>query len=352
MPSLSSLVLRKPVALSHSQQAISLLRRLYRETSCLFDEVARGHIKTLIRNRFRECQEEADEQRRSRLLKDGRRVLSTLERANTGDKWRQVHVLLHAYGQKGRRRHELLKPLIDEAQPEPPLIAQLPRTAPPGTSARLLALMKAQVGKTIKLTEPVIPETTPMGKPFPIIRIANTKWRHRANVLRRISPPLVTSVFERLELLVMGYKETIPPKRTFITRDTKRGPRRQRPNVYNTRKQRRILRYVLDQFPTLELTQTQDGEPKWTGHYSPILTSTLHTEGDLEDFEGVDDKGDPIGMHTNPNQRLKGHAATDRKKVVKRATAFSDWLEKRKAEGKVPGAPAEPLSVNAGNETS
>ncbi|KAK6346875.1 hypothetical protein TWF696_006980 [Orbilia brochopaga] len=340
MPSLPSLVLRPPVVLSKSQQAIGLLRRLYRETSCLFDEVARWQIKKRIRERFRECQKETDEQRRSRLLKDARRALSTLERANTGDKWRQVHVLLHAYGQKGRRRHELLKPLIDEAQPEPPLISALPRTAPPGTSPRLLALMKAQVGKTIKLVEPVVPEKTPTGKPFPVIRIANMKWRHRTNVLRRIAPPLTATTFERLELLVMGYKETVPPKRKFITRDTKRGPKKQKPHVYNSRKQRRILRYVLEQFPTLEAKPTADDGPRWIGYYSPTLTSTLHTEGGFEDFEGVDEKGDPLGMHVNPNQRLKGHAASNRKKVVKKATAFSEWFEKRKAEGKIPEQPA------------
>ncbi|KAJ6257041.1 hypothetical protein Dda_7925 [Drechslerella dactyloides] len=336
MPSLSSLVLRPPTVLSKSQQAISLLRHLYRETSCLFDDVARSQIKKRIRERFRECQKETDEQRRSRLLKDGRRALSTLIRANTGDKWRQVHVLLHAYGQKGRRKHELLKPLIAEAQPEPPLVPALPRTAPPGTSPRLLALIKAQVGKAIKMAEPVIPETTPIGKPFPVIRIANMKWRHRANTLSRISPPLNPSEFESLELIVMGYKETKPPKRSFITRDTKRGPKKQRPNVYTSRKQRRILRYILEQFPTLEAKPSVDDESRWIGYYSPVLTTTLHTEGDAEDFEGVDEKGDPIGLHINPNQRLKGHAASNRKKVVKRATAFSEWLEKRKAEGKIP----------------
>ncbi|KAF3904905.1 hypothetical protein ABW20_dc0107989 [Dactylellina cionopaga] len=335
MSALPRILLRKPAVLTQSQQALQLLRQLYRETSCLFDEFAREQVKRRIRDRFKECQKIKDEQRRTKLLKDGRKFLSTLTRANNGDKWRVVRVLQLAYGQKGKLKHELLKPLLKEAQPEPPLIPGKRRSAPPATPPKLLALFKAQVGKTIKVPEPTIPQETATGKPFPLIRIPNVQWNHRSMVLNRITPPLAPVDFERMELLVMGFKKTIPTKRKFITRETRVGPKRQRPNVYNGRMQRRILRFLLEQFPMLEYKESPRGS-KWVAKYSPVLTTTLHTPGDPEDFEGVDEKGEPEGIHFNPNKMLKGRLAMERNRARGKATAFSNWLEEKKAEGKIP----------------
>ncbi|KAK6343308.1 hypothetical protein TWF730_010899 [Orbilia blumenaviensis] len=333
MSSLPSIVLRKPVEFTKSQQAIQLLRRLYRETSCLFDEVGRQQIKTRIRERFRECQEVIDEQRRTKLLKDGRRILSTLTRANNGDKWRTLYVLEHAYGRRGKIKHQILKPLLKEVIPEPPIIPSRIRSATPGLTPKLAALFKGAVGKTIKLTEPEIPEFSVSGKPFPRNRIANMKWRHRSMILKRIAPPLEPVDFERLEMLVMGWKQTIPPKRKFITRETRAGPKVQRPNMYNGRMQRRILKHVLEQFPMLEYRPASE---KFVATYSPVLTTMLHTPGDPEDFEGVDEKGEPEGTILNPNRALSGKLAVRKKRAKGKATAFSNWLDKKTEEGKVP----------------
>ncbi|KAF3918705.1 hypothetical protein AA313_de0207992 [Arthrobotrys entomopaga] len=334
MSTIPSLVLRKPIVLTKHQQAIRLLRDLYREASCLFDEVARKRIKTRIRDRFRECQDVEDEQRQTKLLKDGRRILSTLTRANRGEKWRMAYVLQHAYGAKGKLKHELLQPLLKTANPTEPLVPNRPRTAPPGRSDAILALFKAQTGKTIKTPEPKIPEEAVSGKPFPKVRIANIKWRHQSMNLKRITPPLSPSEFERLELLVMGFWVCGAPKRQYLTRATKMGPRRERANVYSSRQQRRIFEFTLEQFTLLEHKDSPKGA-KWVARYSPVLSVMLRAEGDPEDFEDVNEMGEPHGVAVNPN-RTSGKAAMERKKVKKKSTEFSDWLEAKKQEGKVP----------------
>ncbi|KAK6512779.1 hypothetical protein TWF506_008946 [Arthrobotrys conoides] len=333
MSSLPSIVLRKPVEFTKSQQAIYLLRKLYRETSCLFDEVGRQQIKNRIRERYRECREVTDEQRRTKYLKDARRVLSTLTRANNGDKWRTLNVLEHAYGRRGKIKHQILKPLLKEVVPEAPIIPNRVRSATPGTTPRLSALLRGAVGRTIKAIEPEIPEFSVSGKPFSLSRTANMKWRHRSMILKRIVPPLEPIDFERLEMLVMGWRKTIPPKRKFITRETRAGPKKLRPNMYNTRMQRRILKHVLEQFPMLEYRPVNE---KFVAVYSPVLTTMLHTPGDPEDFEGVDDKGEPEGTILNPNKKLSGKSAAKRRKAKGKATAFSNWLDKKQEEGKVP----------------
>ncbi|KAK6537633.1 hypothetical protein TWF694_011807 [Orbilia ellipsospora] len=334
MSTISSLVLRKPVVLTKPQQAIRLLRDLYRETSCLFDEVARKRIKARIRDRFRKCQDVEDEQRQTKLLKDGRRILSTLTRANRGDKWRMAYVLQQTYGAKGKRKHELLEPLLKAVNPSEPLIPNRPRTAPPGRSDAILALFKAQTGKMIKIPEPVIPEEAVSGKPFPKVRIANIKWRHRSMNLKKITPPLPPSEFERLELLVMGFWQCGAPKRQYITRETKIGPKKQRANVYNPRQQRRIFEFTLEQFTLLEHRDTPRGA-KWVARYSPVLQALLRAEGDPEDFEDVNTVGEPYGVVVNPN-RTAGRSAAERKKAKNKSADFSTWLEKKKEEGKVP----------------
>jgi len=47
-------------------------------------------------------------QRLKKLLKDGRRWLSILERANLGDIKAISDVLDHTYARRGRRRHDIL----------------------------------------------------------------------------------------------------------------------------------------------------------------------------------------------------------------------------------------------------
>ncbi|EPS43480.1 hypothetical protein H072_2524 [Dactylellina haptotyla CBS 200.50] len=334
MSTVSSLVLRKPVVLNKPQQAIRLLRGLYRETSCLFDEVARKQIQIRIRERFRECKDVKDEQRVTKLLKDGRRILSTLTRANNGDKWRLVYVLQHAYGAKGKLKHEMLKPLLKKAEPQEPLIPGRRRTAPPGPSPALVALMKAQVGKSIKVIEPVIPKETVSGKPFPRVRIANMKWRHQSMNLRRITPPLSSSDFERMEMLVMGFRKCVPPKRQYLTRDTRIGPKKQRPHRYTPRMQRRIFEYVLEQFTSMEYKDNPQGG-KWVAKYSPVLQTLLRKEGAPEDFEGVNGKGEPEGLIGNPNA-VTGKSAAERNRLKGKALEFANWLEAKRRDGKIP----------------
>lgn len=102
-------MVKKKVFSARSLEAIHLLRALYRQTSCLFDDTARQVIKSQIRARFQTCRAVVSEQRQSQLLKLGRKVLSTLQRANDGHQWRMMKVLQYAYGHTGKRKHALLQ---------------------------------------------------------------------------------------------------------------------------------------------------------------------------------------------------------------------------------------------------
>lgn len=184
------------------------------------------------------------------------------------------------------------------------------------------------------MIEPPIPENNAAGKPFPIIRKANMLWRHRSQVMEKIVPPMDPREFERMELIVMGYQNSTPPKRRFIIRDTVKGRLETKPHNWSPRKQRRLLKYILEQFPVMGFISNPDGSQRVVANYSPVLTSTLHTEGLPEDFAGVDEKGGIVGLR--PQTALIGQAAEDRKRVNKRIKAFADWQERMQAEGKIP----------------
>lgn len=85
-----------------------LLRHLLRQASVLYDDVARIYITRYIVQRFR-VNLTADSWRRTKLLKEGRRGLSILIRANAGDPKPLTKIMEMSYGRTGRRKHELLE---------------------------------------------------------------------------------------------------------------------------------------------------------------------------------------------------------------------------------------------------
>lgn len=94
---------------SQPMDPIPLFRNLLRQASVLYDDVARTYMKRYIRLRFKMNRKTVSGWRTTEQLKQGRRGLSLLIRANAGETKALLQVLKMGYGQTGRRKHELLE---------------------------------------------------------------------------------------------------------------------------------------------------------------------------------------------------------------------------------------------------
>lgn len=105
-----------------SHSAIHLLRGLLRECSYLPDPAARAYLHPYIVSRFREYHphrggKQASLKRRKGVLENGKKQFRLLQRANQGELRPLEKVLLVTYGRIGKRRHELMAPLLQPGQP-------------------------------------------------------------------------------------------------------------------------------------------------------------------------------------------------------------------------------------------
>ncbi|RPB10612.1 hypothetical protein P167DRAFT_525646 [Morchella conica CCBAS932] len=261
-----------------------LLRHLLRQASVLYDDVARIYITRYIVQRFR-VNLTADSWRRTKLLKEGRRGLSILIRANAGDPKPLTKIMEMSYGRTGRRKHELLEPILKqdpEVEPEP-LIPDEPRSKPPAISAALRVLLSSQHGRNItSKIVPKLPETNIWGRPLPIRRKVNMLHRHHSSLLTKVLPPLSEYHMERLERLVSGLENPKPPRRrAFTALPLPEGTKVHNPTA---RFRKRIWKKILAQSSTLSL----DGEKnRWIVKYSPLTEKPRVAVGKLEDFEGL-----------------------------------------------------------------
>lgn len=105
-----------------SNAPIPLLRRLLRECSYLPDPVARAYLRPFIISRFREyhanpAKKQASPKRRKAALDNAKKQFRLLQRANQGELKPLEKVLSITYGRIGKRRHELLAPLLQPGTP-------------------------------------------------------------------------------------------------------------------------------------------------------------------------------------------------------------------------------------------
>lgn len=265
-----SFALNRPIALGHNVNTIEsrhLLRALLRQSTYLPDAAARYYFYNHILSRYRKYHPRLPKppntptlspSREQGLLKEARKGLSFLTRANDGHPGRLLLVLMMTYGRTGKRRHELLKtvvsplafksdsfPLIpaDEqvlaqlsasimADHENSATAQCPvalaslhrpnflpgRRKPrssegPVLGPRLEALVNSQrqqkstifPRRSVGKTKPSIPETNKWGRPMPPSRVANMKDKWYAMILDKVMPPLPESEWNRLRDLALGW---------------------------------------------------------------------------------------------------------------------------------------------------
>ncbi len=210
-----------------------------------------------------------DESFERRLVKaesEARNALSVLQRANAGQLNRMRKVFLMAYGRTGKRRHELMRPLL-EIQSETPshepddheselhlddvneveesgrdvAKANVPPPASKdavlyafgdmvehdlGLSPQLLALVKSQIRaapesstrRNPKRIKAVVPALNSWHRPMPKCRVKNMLKQQYATLLERTLPPLPEHEWQRLRGLATGDAdlEVTPARRKSV----------------------------------------------------------------------------------------------------------------------------------------
>ncbi|KAK5129091.1 hypothetical protein LTR08_003911 [Meristemomyces frigidus] len=232
-------------------EARHLLRALLRECTYLPDSAARAWMRGHVLQRFHAYTFKAwahrdDPAFAARLqskLREARQAIGQLQRANEGERKPLLKVLLMAYGRTGKRRHELMLPLLptagprkdqpdtapspdDETAATPPK-PTTPRSRPPSAeqvnrgdwapyaphlTPQLLALLTSQLRTppphltraVLRRLQPRIAELNAWHQPMPRSRVKNQTRAWYADLLGKVHPPLPTAEWVRLRGLASG----------------------------------------------------------------------------------------------------------------------------------------------------
>ncbi|KAL8846884.1 MAG: hypothetical protein Q9221_008050 [Calogaya cf. arnoldii] len=162
-----------------------------------------------------------DEKKLSGALKDARKSLKYLQRANDGHMRNLRTVLDMTYGRVGKRRRQLIfqlqapDPLMDDASVAR-LSAQMSETPKgkkvPALTGELSALLKSQSKQPsdrldrlpIRDLKPKVPAVNIWQRKFPEKRRVNYIKAWYAKILDRLLPPLEAAEWERLQGLAAG----------------------------------------------------------------------------------------------------------------------------------------------------
>ena len=230
---------------NHRTEVISLFRALLRASTYLPDAQARIYVWPHVVTRFRENKSKTSrtEECRKNWVGEARQSLRILQNANNGKLLQLQKVLFYSYGRAGKRRHELLKPLLeydhphlarhpnDDPQKSPPgnkqhgraVIRYLAEQATqvecpsdfiPKLPPRLTALLESQVSANLpdfarpsvgrRLLRLKLPDKNGLGRSFPRRRVPNVIRNWYGSVLERALPPLPAEEWHRLSGLITG----------------------------------------------------------------------------------------------------------------------------------------------------
>ncbi|KAK0355003.1 hypothetical protein LTR02_003926 [Friedmanniomyces endolithicus] len=261
---------KTPREIERAAESRHLLRSLLRECTYLPDSHARDWLHQHVRTRFAKYsfkvwEHRADPAYGPRIddkLREARKAVGLLRRANEGERKALLRVLLLAYGRIGKRRYELMLPLmptamgedlkealmagggevdsVEDGEPKVGAHKNTPTTRRPSAaevnkgqwtayvkdfSPQLRALLESQVRMppphltrpTLRKLKPQIEELNAWHRPMPISRVKNKTEEWYADVLYKAHPPLPPPEWQRLRGLAMGtQKELMRPRRTAI----------------------------------------------------------------------------------------------------------------------------------------
>lgn len=235
-----------------------LFRAILRECTYLPDSVARQWAQQHAFERFRtydfkswEHRNDVDFGLRLRAKeKEVRSWVAYLKRANEGERKCLMRVLFMAYGRIGKRRHELMLPLLAKAAEDEsgavdtdwsdveeapvPDVHPAPENAskpPVSRTSDMLKIeppltppLRALLQSQMRASPPALSRPNPRRvtgsiaalnawlRPMPQKRVENMRKKHYAELLNRILPPLPTEEWQRLRDLATGRIESERPR--------------------------------------------------------------------------------------------------------------------------------------------
>ncbi|MCJ1259935.1 hypothetical protein MMC24_007774 [Lignoscripta atroalba] len=312
--SLSPILQKKQEALTH------LLRGLLRECTYLPDPASRTYLHSYIVSRFRKHKQSVVhlpaeqivplEGRQHNHLREARKALNALSRANAGHPKPLEKVLALTYGRIGKRKYELMQFLRTPDIPSDHLaVAQLSasssdkRNEGPRLTTRLMALAKAQkVQKAsassrprIKDLQPQLPKTNIWLRPLPVKRRINTEKKWYAKTLDRLLPSLPEAEWERLRDLAHGRTTwNGPVLRRGVLQQVHNSDIKSRPHRLTARYMRRLWQKL---FLQCSVMKWDTALSRWVVHWGYVNGSEgsdvvdHSTRSDTILFGGVDDDG-------------------------------------------------------------
>lgn len=210
-----------------------IFRALLRECTYLPDSASRLYFRHYIIHRFRkynprlpvpidftERLQQLPAQKD--LLKNARKALVLLQRANAGRFPQLKKVLSMTYGRIGKRKRELLhelscRTLLGEEALSPLVSPTHLVDKGPALGKQLQALAMSQ---GLHMPSDNIPTRNSWGRPMPLKRVRNLKAKWYADVLNRIAPPLPNQEWERLRDLASGriqWEGPVQPRKRAAT---------------------------------------------------------------------------------------------------------------------------------------
>ena len=255
----------------HRTASRHVLRGILRECTYLPDQFAASWIRQHALSRFRTYEAKNKkhagdgtyEKRLETVRRKSRQAMYQLQRANEGDRKMLMKALSMAYGRIGKRRRELLQPLISiqehivgenasaqvdaaklpDASTHPSTSPHQPATSAPTTNKKpvkdraigpvkaqvrayvndLPAALRALVQSQITASPPTIarrnprrlgveiPELNTWMKPMPDVRVKNQLSDWYANLLSTVQPPLPDNEWDQLRALALGITRARPP---------------------------------------------------------------------------------------------------------------------------------------------
>ncbi|KAL8683162.1 MAG: hypothetical protein Q9186_000875 [Xanthomendoza sp. 1 TL-2023] len=228
--------LQPTTTINDHRETILLYRALLRQCTYLPDSAARKYIWSHVVHRFHAYYTRVkledgrtlvrkrkllDEKRLSGALKDARKSLKYLQRANDGHTQNLRTVLDMTYGRVGKRRRQLMfqlqapDPLIDDASVailSAQVSQQFNTKRVPELTDELAALLKSQIKQDsarfdkapLRELAPKVPAVNIWQRKFPAKRRDNFIRAWYAKTLDRLMPPLKAVEWERLQGLAAG----------------------------------------------------------------------------------------------------------------------------------------------------
>lgn len=227
---------------------LQLYRALLREATYLPDPAAREWVHQHVVRRFKQRKDETKSDRIHSLVRNARKGLGKLQRANLGAHKEIQHVLMYTYGRAGPRRRKLIErimnssktvsevPAKDRRSVQPVSIEASASEIPLYTDRRfasqitiksengeykctlsqqfplIKALLQSQIAQakvrpmksSIKSPNLLAPATNLWNNPMPRKRLKNMVKDWHATLVDKLLPPLPLDEFRRLEGLASG----------------------------------------------------------------------------------------------------------------------------------------------------